>query len=127
MYLFSFFVFNSIHSLVSINSDPIPSAWTHHYDPNYALFSYYIYANLTVLNQLRHAKGYCTFAYRPHAGEAGDVEHLASCFLVARSINHGLVLSKNPSMQYLYDSSLSFSYTTILFDMILCLLLIDII
>jgi hypothetical protein len=63
-----------------------------------------------------------TFAYRPHAGEAGDVEHLAATFLTANSINHGLVrpamplppwrdgvasarpqvLNESPALQYLY-------------------------
>jgi AMP deaminase len=55
-----------------------------------------------VLNQLRQAKGFNTFAYRPHAGEAGDVEHLCSTFLVAQGINHGLVMNQHPTVQYLY-------------------------
>ena len=40
-------------------------------DPPYAYFSYYIYANLLVLNRLRHDRGMNVFKYRPHGGEAG--------------------------------------------------------
>ena len=61
-----------------------------------------MYANLHVLNQLRAAKGLSAFPFRPHAGEAGDAEHLACTFLLAQSINHGLMLSKSPALQYLY-------------------------
>jgi adenosine deaminase len=43
-----------------------------------------------------------TFAYRPHAGEAGDIEHLACTYLIANSINHGLMLKESPVLQYLY-------------------------
>lgn len=41
-------------------------------------------------------QGLNTFEYRPHCGEAGDVEHLAACFLLADQINHGLLLRKVP-------------------------------
>ena len=43
-----------------------------------------------------------TFAFRPHCGEAGDMEHLAAGFLLAKGINHGLNLQKSPALQYLY-------------------------
>lgn len=39
---------------------------------------------------------------RPHAGEAGDTDHLASCFLASQSISHGILLRKVPALQYLY-------------------------
>jgi len=29
------------------------------------------------------------FEWRPHCGEAGDIDHLSACFLVANKINHG--------------------------------------
>ena len=45
---------------------------------------------------------YCRFALRPHAGEAGSLSHLASTFLVAQSINHGIRLKQCPVLQYLY-------------------------
>jgi len=81
---------------------PEPSKWDRRSNPPYSYWSYYIWANLTVLNKLRLRKGYNTFAYRPHAGEAGDVEHLAVTFLCAHAINHGINLVKTPVLQYLY-------------------------
>lgn len=79
-----------------------PATWDKAENPPYAMFAYYMYANLGVLNKLRDSLGMCTFAYRPHAGEAGDVEHCVSTFLLANSINHGINLFKSPSLQYLY-------------------------
>jgi len=81
---------------------PEPSNWNRRSNPPYSYWSYYIWANLTVLNKLRMRKGYNTFAFRPHAGEAGDVEHLAVTFLCAHGINHGINLVKTPVLQYLY-------------------------
>jgi AMP deaminase len=43
-----------------------------------------------------------TFVLRPHAGEAGDTDHLTSAFLTSHSINHGILLRKVPVLQYLY-------------------------
>lgn len=43
-----------------------------------------------------------TFAFRPHSGEAGEFNHLASAFLLSTSINHGIILRKTPVLQYLY-------------------------
>jgi AMP deaminase len=40
--------------------------------------------------------------FRPHCGEAGDIDHLVSAYLVADQINHGILLRKNPSIHYLY-------------------------
>ncbi|KAG5450871.1 AMP deaminase 2 [Clonorchis sinensis] len=61
-----------------------------------------MYANLTQLNQFRSYRGLNTFALRPHCGEAGNLHHLVTCFLLAESINHGLLLRKAPVLQYLY-------------------------
>lgn len=85
-----------------------------------------MYANLTSLNQWRRARGFCTslldlhplsalksisfalsriagtFVFRPHCGEAGDPDHLASAFLTAHSISHGILLRKVPALQYLF-------------------------
>jgi len=82
--------------------DPSPNQWTSTEDPHYCTFLYYLYANLRVLNKLRESRGFKTFALRPHAGEAGDVEHIAAAFLLAHGINHGLTLHHAPSIQYLY-------------------------
>ena len=40
--------------------------------------------------------------FRPHCGEAGDPDHLASAFLTAHSISHGILLRKVPALQYLF-------------------------
>lgn len=70
--------------------------------PPYYYWTYYLAANLAVLNQYRAARGLTQFSFRPHAGEAGDVDHLAATFLTAEGINHGINLRKSPSLQYLY-------------------------
>lgn len=44
----------------------------------------------------------CEFVLRPHCGEAGNVTHLVSGFMLAESIAHGLVLRKVPVLQYLF-------------------------
>ena len=40
--------------------------------------------------------------FRPHCGEAGDPDHLASAFLTSHSISHGILLRKVPALQYLF-------------------------
>ena len=79
-----------------------PDEWDCDEEPTYSYWSYYIYANLMAVNHLRRARGLNTFAYRPHCGEAGSNDHLATSYLLAHSINHGLKLSKIPVLQYLF-------------------------
>jgi AMP deaminase len=79
-----------------------PSEWTKENNPAYGWQLYYIWANMEVLNQLRRAKGLNTLAFRPHAGETGDPMHLASAYMLCPSINHGLGLHSQVSLQYLY-------------------------
>jgi AMP deaminase len=43
-----------------------------------------------------------TFVFRPHAGEAGDTDHLTAAFLTSHSISHGILLRKVPALQYLF-------------------------
>eukprot|EP00744_Colponema_vietnamica_P002510 GILI01003918.1.p1 GENE.GILI01003918.1~~GILI01003918.1.p1 ORF type:complete len:709 (-),score=216.97 GILI01003918.1:1090-3216(-) len=81
---------------------PLPHEWDHPDNPPYTYWSYYLYANIVTLNQYRLARGLNTFSFRPHAGEAGGVDHLGSVFLLANSINHGIVLKKTPVLQYLF-------------------------
>lgn len=81
---------------------PSPAAWNTKYNPSFAYYVYYMYANLFTLNKLREARGLNTFSLRPHSGEAGDVDHLAVTFMAAENIAHGINLRKSPSMQYLY-------------------------
>lgn len=81
---------------------PLPSEWTYDKNPPFAYYQYYIWANVTTLNQFRAARNLNTFSYRPHVGEAGDTAHLCCGFLVANGINHGLMLKHSPAMLYLY-------------------------
>lgn len=79
-----------------------PKDWTKPTNPHYAYWIYYIYANLTSLNALRKMRGLNTFDFRPHCGEAGNIDHLACAYLLAQGISHGLVLEESPVLKYLY-------------------------
>jgi AMP deaminase len=92
------------HEHLSLNS-PLPEAWDQPYNPPYAYWMYYMYANLAALNKLRAARSLATFQFRPHCGEAGDVDHLVACYLSAHQINHGILLRKNAALHYLYYAS----------------------
>lgn len=81
---------------------PAPSEWTTSTNPSYVYYLYYIYANLYTLNRLRESRGLSVFTLRPHAGEAGSVNHLASAFMLAENISHGITLRKAPVLQYMY-------------------------
>jgi AMP deaminase len=81
---------------------PPPQEYNAAHNPPYAYWMYYMYANLATLNQLRASRGLKTFAFRPHAGEAGDPDHLLSTFLLAQGINHGLLLYRSPALHYLH-------------------------
>ncbi|KAK9389118.1 hypothetical protein V1515DRAFT_531509 [Lipomyces mesembrius] len=81
---------------------PFPREWCTAQNPPYSYYMYYLYANMTSLNALRKRRGFNTFVLRPHAGEAGDTDHLVSAFLLAHSISHGILLRKVPFLQYLY-------------------------
>lgn len=91
---------NKDHRVVDLTVPP--SEWDFPFDPPYSYWIYYIYANLQTLNHLRSKLGMNTFELRPHAGEAGDLDNLASTFLLADKINHGILLRKAPTLQYLY-------------------------
>eukprot|EP00971_Amphidinium_carterae_P013121 258657-Amphidinium_carterae.1 len=71
-----------------------PCEWDIVDNPSYKYYSYYIQANIQILNQLRSLRGLNTFSFRPHAGEAGEVHHLDTAFLLADGINHGINLRK---------------------------------
>ncbi|KAL6567738.1 hypothetical protein OROGR_001406 [Orobanche gracilis] len=81
---------------------PTPSEWTNGFNPAFSYYAYYCYANLYTLNKLRESKGLPTIRFRPHCGEAGDVDHLAAGFLLCHNISHGINLRKSPVLQYLY-------------------------
>ena len=59
-------------------------------------------ANLYTLNALRAERGFSPIAFRPHAGEAGDLDHLATAFFLAKNIAHGNNLRKSPGLQFLF-------------------------
>jgi AMP deaminase len=80
----------------------VPENYSIDENPNYAYYIYYMYANMTVLNQFRAERGMNTFVLRPHCGEAGNVQHLVCGYLMAENISHGLLLRKVPVLQYLY-------------------------
>ncbi|KHG20478.1 AMP deaminase [Gossypium arboreum] len=81
---------------------PTPDQWTNVFNPAFSYYAYYCYANLYTLNKLRESKGMTTIKFRPHSGEAGDIDHLAATFLTAHNIAHGINLRKSPVLQYLY-------------------------
>ena len=79
-----------------------PREWNVRQNPAYGYWLYYLYANIKTLNELRKSRGLSRFTCRPHCGEAGDIDHLVSAFLLADNISHGINLRKSPSLQYLY-------------------------
>lgn len=81
---------------------PPAGQWDGTTNPPYSYYLYYVFANMSSLNNLRSKLGFNTFLFRPHSGEAGDPEHLISSFLVAHSISHGILLRKVPFVQYLF-------------------------
>ncbi|CAH8510627.1 unnamed protein product [Schistosoma haematobium] len=83
-------------------STPTPDVYDLNENPPYSYYIFYMFANISQLNQLRSHRGLNTFSFRPHCGEAGNINHLVTCFLLAESINHGLLLRKAPVLQYLY-------------------------
>ncbi|KAF8229664.1 AMP deaminase [Tricholoma matsutake] len=81
---------------------PYPRLWDYKQSPPYSYWVYYMYANIASLNNWRLIRGFNTFVFRPHCGEAGDTDHLTSAFLTAHSISHGILLRKVPALQYLF-------------------------
>lgn len=81
---------------------PLPSDWKFAHQPPYYYWMYYLAANIRSLNDYRASRGMTVFSFRPHSGEAGDIDHLAASFLTAESVNHGITMARNPPMQYLF-------------------------
>ncbi|KAJ3121835.1 AMP deaminase [Physocladia obscura] len=90
---------------------PSPKNWDISLNPPYSYYliilgnsklQYYMFSNLCTLNGWRKEQKFNTFVLRPHAGEAGDTDHLTSAFLTSYGINHGILLRKVPAVQYLY-------------------------
>lgn len=91
-----------VDSSLDIFDNLIPEKWEYDENPPYMYWMYFLYANLFTLNTFREKHNMSIFSLRPHCGEAGDFNHLASAYLVAESINHGINLTLNTSLQYLY-------------------------
>lgn len=91
-----------VDSGLDITPDFTPDKWNLLENPAYFYWMYFMYANLYTLNQFRKDHHMSIISFRPHCGEAGDTLHLASTFLVAESINHGINLQDNTPLQYLY-------------------------
>ncbi|KIM28448.1 hypothetical protein M408DRAFT_141450 [Serendipita vermifera MAFF 305830] len=81
---------------------PYPRIWNTKQNPPYSYWIYYMFANMTSLNNWRRARGFNTFVLRPHCGEAGDPDHLSCAYLTSHSISHGILLRKVPALQYLF-------------------------
>eukprot|EP00878_Enallax_costatus_P016118 GHUV01016904.1.p1 GENE.GHUV01016904.1~~GHUV01016904.1.p1 ORF type:complete len:746 (+),score=242.14 GHUV01016904.1:255-2492(+) len=81
---------------------PLPQDWSSKHNGAFSYYAYHIYANLYTLNKLRESRGLNTFTFRPHAGEAGDIDHLVSALMLCENIAHGINLRKSPCLQYLF-------------------------
>lgn len=93
----------SLYEYFSISDlKTIPKDWNNDRNPPYTYWIYYIYANIFTLNAIRKTRGLNTFKFRPHCGEAGNIDHLATAYLVSDGINHGLELEKSPVLTYLF-------------------------
>ncbi|GMH37954.1 hypothetical protein BSKO_05838 [Bryopsis sp. KO-2023] len=81
---------------------PTAKEWNNDNNPPYSYYAYYMYANIYVLNKFRESRGLNTFVFRPHSGEAGDIDHLVCAFMLCGNIAHGINLRRSPFMQYLF-------------------------
>eukprot|EP01064_Diplonema_japonicum_P033748 TRINITY_DN6742_c0_g1_i1.p1 TRINITY_DN6742_c0_g1~~TRINITY_DN6742_c0_g1_i1.p1 ORF type:complete len:1025 (+),score=265.00 TRINITY_DN6742_c0_g1_i1:45-3077(+) len=81
---------------------PNPNKWQSFENPPYAYWMYYMWANIKALNTYRASRGQTTLSFRPHCGECGDPKHLASTFLTADGVSHGIQLRLAPVLQYLF-------------------------
>ncbi len=92
---------------ITIGADTVgsilnPNDWKLNENPPYNYWMYYMFANICTLNKLRASLGFRTFTFRPHCGEAGDIDRHFVNYLFANHINHGIVLKKNAVIHYLY-------------------------
>lgn len=94
--------FGNLNSIHASDALPPPNLWTRHENPPYGYWLYYLYANIATLNHLRASRGMSILQFRPHCGEAGDVDHLISAYLLTHEINHGIVLEQSPALHYLF-------------------------
>lgn len=86
------------------NSRP-PADWDSLNNPPYSYWCYYVYANLYTLNKIREARGLSTFYLRPHAGEAGDIDHLVRPLLFLGGMLDAGLAGERPSRHRAYPAS----------------------
>ncbi len=79
-----------------------PFLWNRDQEPPYAMWLYFLKANIVTLNLLRNERRLRPFTLRPHAGATGSVGHPCAAFLLADSIVHGLTLAQTPSLHYAF-------------------------
>jgi len=89
-------------SAMTLKEYPPPEEWAGETNPPYTYWMFHMYANIRSLNALRRHRGMNTFVFRPHCGEAGNVSHLCSGFMLTDGICHGVQLKESPVLQYLY-------------------------
>nr|CCM18329.1 AMP deaminase, putative [Leishmania guyanensis] len=83
-------------------TDVSPHDWNSDLNPPYSYYMYYMWANITSLNEFRASRGLSTFTLRPQCGERGSMNHLVSGFCLANSINHGVTLARHPVLEYMW-------------------------
>lgn len=81
---------------------PVPIEWNFKTNPPYTYYLFYLWSNLYSLNMFRESKNLSLLSFRPHSGEAGDIDHLIGSFFLANGIAHGINLRRAPVLQYLY-------------------------
>ncbi|SBS86092.1 AMP deaminase, putative [Plasmodium ovale curtisi] len=81
---------------------PTPDKYTSENNPPYSYYAYYMYVNIRTLNEFLTSRNLRPMAFRPHCGEIGNISHLATMYLLADRINHGINLRKSPVLLYLY-------------------------
>ncbi|GET91598.1 adenosine monophosphate deaminase, putative [Leishmania tarentolae] len=83
-------------------TDVSPHDWNSDLNPPYSYYMYYMWANITSLNEFRASRGLSTFTLRPQCGERGGMDHLVSGFCLANSISHGVTLARHPVLEYMW-------------------------
>ena len=89
----------------SMSMAPDPSQWDSDETPPFSYYLYYLYSNISALNQFRKANGLNEFSFRTRCDENGGNMHLGASFLTAHNISNGAALSNSKGgtcMQYMY-------------------------
>eukprot|EP00605_Chrysophyceae_sp_TOSAG23-4_P001145 GSChrysophyteH1.ASY1.ANO1.1252.1 assembled CDS len=76
--------------------------WTERKNPPYNYWMFFLSENLKLVNIIREKRGMNIFKFAPHCGESGPRHHLASAFLTADHVQHGVNVAKLPVAMYLF-------------------------